>query len=257
MSRYTIISPGEIEIGSIRIFLDHGDNDSKFRNKRRSDAYYMAKPLGYLHSYDELCAATGLDARRDLNLLEIGIFEGGSAVFFDRYFPVAKMTCIDFMPEVATALERYAREHGNGRITQHVGIDQANKEIVSDIVESEFSQELDLVIDDASHWYEPSRASFEAVFPYLREGGVYVIEDWSWVHDSRAEKADHMWAGINALTNLVFRLVMVHGTDLSVISRIGFSAGFMWVQKGVARLPKRSFTLSPYERPRGRDIPIF
>ena len=37
---------------------------------------------------------------------------------------------------------------------------------------------LDLVIDDASHLYGPTMASFEVLFPRLRPGGLYVIEDW-------------------------------------------------------------------------------
>jgi hypothetical protein len=43
----------------------------------------------------------------------------------------------------------------------------------------EFGQDpLDLVIDDASHLYGPSLATFETLFPALREGGLYVLEDW-------------------------------------------------------------------------------
>ena len=50
------------------------------------------------------------------------------------------------------------------------------------IVEGELADELDLVVDDASHTYEETRASFEFLFPLLSPGGVYVIEDWSWAH---------------------------------------------------------------------------
>jgi predicted methyltransferase len=37
-------------------------------------------------------------------------------------------------------------------------------------------QLLDLVVDDTSH-LGPTRASFNTLFPRLRPGGVYVIED--------------------------------------------------------------------------------
>jgi hypothetical protein len=36
------------------------------------------------------------------------------------------------------------------------------------------------VLDDASHQYEPTKASFETLFPLLRPGGLYIIKDWSW-----------------------------------------------------------------------------
>ena len=39
---------------------------------------------------------------------------------------------------------------------------------------------LDLVMDDASHLGPQTRASFETLFPRLRAGGLYIIEDWSW-----------------------------------------------------------------------------
>jgi hypothetical protein len=49
-------------------------------------------------------------------------------------------------------------------------------------VAHEFSAPLDLVIDDASHIYGPTKASFQALFPLLRPGGLYLIEDWAWAH---------------------------------------------------------------------------
>ena len=38
------------------------------------------------------------------------------------------------------------------------------------------------MIDDASHLLAPTRASFEALFPSLREDGLFVIEDWNYQH---------------------------------------------------------------------------
>ncbi len=34
------------------------------------------------------------------------------------------------------------------------------------------------MIDDASHLLDPTRSSFNVLFPLLRPGGVYVVEDW-------------------------------------------------------------------------------
>src|SRR4051812_20409829 len=52
------------------------------------------------------------------------------------------------------------------------------------IVDAEFGPgaSLDLIVDDASHDLELTRASFNALFPRSRPGGVFVIEDWAWAH---------------------------------------------------------------------------
>ena len=37
---------------------------------------------------------------------------------------------------------------------------------------------LDIIIDDASHIGHASAASYMALFPKLKSGGLYIIEDW-------------------------------------------------------------------------------
>ncbi len=39
-----------------------------------------------------------------------------------------------------------------------------------------------MVIDDCSHQLAATRSSFETLFPRLRHGGLYVIEDWNADH---------------------------------------------------------------------------
>ena len=58
------------------------------------------------------------------------------------------------------------------------------------IILRELADELDLVVDDASHTYEETKASFEFLFPLLRPGGIYVIEDWSWAHHPNYQSPD-------------------------------------------------------------------
>jgi len=61
------------------------------------------------------------------------------------------------------------------------GVDQADRARVAAIARDEFrGAPLDLVVDDASHGLDETRVSFETLFPLLRPGGVYVIEDWNW-----------------------------------------------------------------------------
>jgi len=72
----------------------------------------------------------------------------------------------------------------------HFGTSQMRwRQVESDLL-GELADELDLVVDDASHTYEETRVSFEFLFPLLSSGGIYVIEDWSWAHHPDYQSPD-------------------------------------------------------------------
>ena len=77
-----------------------------------------------------------------------------------------------------------ARGLGNA-LRPFYGIDQADGSRLARLVDEELEGGLDIVVDDASHHYEPTLASFQALFPVLRPGGLYVIEDWRSDHRFR------------------------------------------------------------------------
>ena len=66
----------------------------------------------------------------------------------------------------------------------------------------EFDGRLDLVIDDASHELHATKASFETLFPLLRSGGWYIIEDWIW-ETVPCREPDHPWATREGLVGFV------------------------------------------------------
>lgn len=63
-------------------------------------------------------------------------------------------------------------------------VSQDDQEQLSSLIQTLWGAEaeLDLVTDDASHLYRPSTATFDALFPRIKEGGFYAIEDWGWPH---------------------------------------------------------------------------
>jgi hypothetical protein len=90
---------------------------------------------------------------------------------------------------------------------------------LEDIVRNELANELDLVVDDASHTYEQTKASFEILFPLLQPGGIYLIEDWSWAHHPNYQSPDAPRFERPALSNLLFEQIMLMGST-SLISEI-------------------------------------
>ena len=95
-----------------------------------------------------------------------------------------KLVALELSDEPVQQLERFL-DDTNRRATIHpyYGVDQADRATVSRILDDEFGTEpLDLVTDDASHLLDLTRTSFEMLFPRLRPGGTYIIEDWNWEH---------------------------------------------------------------------------
>jgi SAM-dependent methyltransferase len=130
-----------------------------------------------------------MDALRDLlagarprRILDVGIFQGGSAVFYDLLFDPAILVAVDINAEVPALTEYIAARNRSEHVVAYFGQDQADRCALSRIIVDHFPDGIDLVVDDASHRYDPSRSTFEAVFPSLRPGGWYVIEDWGWNH---------------------------------------------------------------------------
>src|SRR5262245_57553982 len=99
-----------------------------------------------------------------IGLLEIGILDGGSLRLWRRFLPKAKVVGIDLkLPHL----------HLPG-VEMHQG-DQSDEEFLSGLI-SRYGG-FDVVIDDGSHVGTHVRTSFRVLFPALRPGGWYVIED--------------------------------------------------------------------------------
>jgi predicted O-methyltransferase YrrM len=116
------------------------------------------------------------------NILELGIYEGASIVFWFEFFRPVRLVGIDISRiGNSVPLQRYLELNElQDRIGTHWETSQTDLQQITQILSTDFSGPLDLVFDDASHVYQFTRVSFEALFPRLRPGGLYIIEDWSW-----------------------------------------------------------------------------
>jgi predicted O-methyltransferase YrrM len=141
---------------------------------------------------DRLCICKAqplVDATRALiareqprTIVELGIARGGSTALLAVLAKPTTLVAIELGHE-PPGLGEFLRRRGiDGQVSCHYGIDQADP-VVGEIVDTELGGEpLDLVIDDASHLLAETRASFEMLFPRLRPGGLYVVEDWAAHH---------------------------------------------------------------------------
>lgn len=184
---------------------------------------------------------------RPINLLELGIFDGGSIAFWHELFNPVKHVALDLM-EAGDG--PYFRKYVNSRgLEEHIRTywktDQADKARLFEIVAAEFSSPLELVIDDASHIYEPTLASFEALFPLMAPGGLYIIEDWAWGHWREGLSSD--WDEVRPLTPLAVQLIEATGTWTRLIADIAVYQGFIVVERGSEVIQEpRQFRLEDY-----------
>jgi len=121
----------------------------------------------YLEVYDPFLSPW---ADKDVKLLEIGIFKGGSLQLWRDYFPKGTIVGIDLeLPPDFVPGERIQLFKGS----------QADTRFLSQVATRIAPQGFDIIIDDASHIGELSKTTFWHLFHHhLKPGGLYAIEDW-------------------------------------------------------------------------------
>lgn len=109
---------------------------------------------------------------QQLNLLEIGVggydipdLGGESLRTWKAYFPNANIYGIDIYDKAALDEKRIKTFRGS----------QADEAFLRAVM-SEIGQ-VDIIIDDGSHINLHAIRTFETLFPLLKDGGIYVIED--------------------------------------------------------------------------------
>lgn len=115
-------------------------------------------------------------------LVELGISQGGSVALLALLARPERFVAIDIAETPVAPLVDLLEARGlTDSVHPYFGVDQGDRDRLGRIVDEEFGDDpLDIVVDDASHLYRPTVASFEVLFPRLRPGGVYVVEDWTW-----------------------------------------------------------------------------
>lgn len=104
---------------------------------------------------------------RSPNVLEIGIYSGGSLEMWHSYFGEGSHICgVDIQP----ACKAYESDY----VSILIG-DQADRKFWADCKKN--VNGIDILIDDGGHTVEQQRITLEEMLPFLRSGGVYLCED--------------------------------------------------------------------------------
>ncbi len=126
---------------------------------------------GFCAFYDE---QFGDESRSFEKIMEIGVHRGSSLYMWREYCPKAQIHGLDAVKTNIPATER---------ITVYEG-DQADRRDLQALLDAAGSN-FDLIMDDGGHTMEQQQVSFGFLFPHVRPGGIYVIED---LHTSFMER---------------------------------------------------------------------
>ncbi len=130
----------------------------------------------YLRHYERIL---GHLRHEPITLLEIGVFRGGSLRMWEDYMTTARIVGVDIAPEcIQYAGDRREIEIGS----------QADRDFLEGLGRR---RRPHVIIDDGSHMAEHVILTFRTLFPYLRPGGTYIIED---IHFHAGPGAAH-WRG--------------------------------------------------------------
>lgn len=166
--------------GDFLYYLDHVEGrSSSYRDFTRYAASNSVRGLykshngkvstkwdSYLDIYEEIFSNFKY---QPVDMLEIGIQNGGSLDIWSRYFPAAKtLTGCDINPRCGLL------EYDDPRIQVIVG--NANELVTFEKIFNR-SRNYDIIIDDGSHRSNDVISSFLTYFPLLKPDGVFIVED--------------------------------------------------------------------------------
>lgn len=186
-----------IEVGGRRFEL----NNTDYQKKSTPDCLQLCGRWPLLNRLIDYMAAVPR-----ARILELGTLEGGRAVFYAALFKgLSRVVSVDIRP-VGPLLAELVRDPDlAGRVSFHGGLSQDSPRLAA-VVAEELEGRPQIIIDDASHLYGPSRAAFELTYPLLAPGGLYLLEDWGWSHYPAFQEPGSQWHDRPALSNLVFEL---------------------------------------------------
>jgi cephalosporin hydroxylase len=220
-----IIDESRFSFGEARFRrLQAGDT----ARKTTRDEILILKAPAFLKRYDAYFSRLPNN-----NVVEVGIAEGGSLIFFALRFPHLKFVGIDLREANEDVQWQIDRLGLGDRIKLHYRIDQADKRRVRSIVSEAFGGERPgAVIDDASHFLEQSTKTFDALFGMVVPGGFYCLEDWSWAHEPGRTQDGSLWPDKTSMANLLFRIILLQPSCGDLVRDILINRNVAFIERG-------------------------
>jgi predicted O-methyltransferase YrrM len=217
-------------IDGVVLRIEYYKNDA-WELGNRCFSFYKNKYL--IDEYEAFFAA--VPAFGPMRILELGVWDGGSAAFWFQLLQPEKFVGIDIADREDSAYFRdYVDAHNlSRRLKIRWRTSQSDRKRLLEIVKSEFDAPLDLVFDDGSHRYEPTSSSLSTILPLIRPGGFYIVEDWPWKENAVTSEAERRAdPGLVPLISDVLRSMAYYGSKSeSLVSRVLVWPGFVAIER--------------------------
>ncbi len=136
--------------------------------KEAFDNRHRGAMIKHDHFFDIYDSHLAYRQNDEMKILEIGVYNGGSLYMWRNYFKNSKVIGIDIDP----FCKRWEEPDRDVKI--YLG-DQCDKKFLQEVCDKEGP--FDLIIDDGGHENNQIITSFEFLWPHLKVGGTYVVED--------------------------------------------------------------------------------
>jgi len=142
----------------------------------KADDNHAFKGESYLHVYAQYFQPI---RALPISFLELGVKSGASLRMWKEYFPRGEIHGVDIDPS--------CRRHAEDRIVVHT-LSQDDEAGLTEIARA--AGGFDIVLDDCSHINSLTLASHAILWPHVRPGGFYVIEDLGMSHVDYSARSD-------------------------------------------------------------------
>lgn len=169
------------------------------------------------HKYDKIYEPAFEKYRdEEINILEVGVFNGHSTEAFHEYLPKANLYGLDiFVRTKAEDLPCYQKDR-----THFLKASSIEPSVKTQLMKKFGNIKFDFIIDDGMHTPLANKLTFRYLSPFLKEGGTFFIEDVFPLELMTLKELEHPWIQrhldrYNALENNMF-LVEIEKSGMTI-----------------------------------------
>jgi len=147
----------------------------------------------YLHNYHKAYATLFSDKREEVkNVLEIGIWSGLGLLMWTHYFPNCIVDGIDWKFKWERKIKRLGFDSNRERIFLNWADTSCAEEVYEHFIKPHYDDYFDVIFDDGNHFGSVQKATLINLWPMLKVGGTYVIEDINDEYENPVKLIDYV-----------------------------------------------------------------